>query len=111
MAVYLLHIDPPLRHSRHYIGYARRDQLEERIKRHCAGTGGVLPREAVKRGSTITVARVWLNAPQAFERYVKKHGGASRWCPLCGLKNRKRPSLAGWRRSLECAETSAPAIR
>lgn len=93
MAVYLLHIDPPLRHSGHYVGYAADDKLAERIRRHQNGTGGALPREAVRHGSTITLAHVWPNATQKFERYVKRHGGAGRWCPMCGANVRKMPSI------------------
>ncbi len=91
MAVYLLHIDPPLRHSRHYVGTSRPDQLYGRILRHKAGTGGVLPREAVRRGSIISVALVWPLGDRAHERYVKRHGGASRYCPLCGVNTRAVP--------------------
>ena len=94
MTVYLLHLEPPLRHSRHYVGYARDErQLEERLKRHRAGTGGALLRPAVARGSTISLAHVWPDAPQEFERYVKSHGGAGRWCPLCGTGIKGIPSI------------------
>lgn len=91
MAVYLLHIDPPLRHSRHYIGFAYDGNLEERLKRHKLGTGGTLPKHAIAAGSTITVAHVWPGASREFERYVKRHGGATRWCPLCKVLTRKMP--------------------
>ena len=96
MAVYLLHIDPPLRHSKHYIGYAADKNLEERIARHQNGTGGVLPREAVKRGSTITLAHVWKKQSSAFERYLKRYGGASRYCPLCAINTRPIPKISSF---------------
>ena len=94
MTVYLLHIDPPLRHSKHYIGYARDEkQFGERVKRHKAGTGGALPREAIKAGSMIEVAHVWDGAPREFKRYVKRYGGATRYCPLCAKNTRPIPRV------------------
>lgn len=95
MAVYLLHIDPPLRHSKHYVGYTSKvENVEERVRRHQNGTGGALPREAVKQGSTITLVHVWPTANRKFERYVKRHGGATRWCPRCGVMSRRMPEPA-----------------
>jgi predicted GIY-YIG superfamily endonuclease len=52
--VYLLHLDTPLRHARHYVGLA--DDLPARLERHASGQGtnaGRLPR-----------ARDWLAACQ-----------------------------------------------
>lgn len=92
MTVYLLHIDPPLRHSKHYVGYCRSTkELFERLGRHRNGTGGVLPREAVKKGSKLSLSIVWPEASKEFEKYVKQHGGATRYCPMCGLHTRAMP--------------------
>lgn len=92
MAVYLLHLDPPLRHCRHYIGYARTGtNLDERLIRHQKGTGGVLPREAGKQGSIISLVYVWLTAGKEFERRLKRNGGAVRWCPVCAVNKRRLP--------------------
>lgn len=93
MTVYLIHIDPPLKHSAHYVGFTRHNDVAERMERHNAGTGGVLPREAVKNGSKLVLAYTWQGAPREFERYVKQHGGATRWCPVCGLNTRKIPNM------------------
>lgn len=91
MAVYLLHLDPPVGHSRHYIGYSDDRLIHKRLADHRAGRGGALPREALRRGSALVLVYVWWGADRAFERRLKRQGGAVRWCPACGVGARPVP--------------------
>jgi hypothetical protein len=84
--VYVIHIDPPYSHARHYIGYADRS-VRQRIDRHIAGQGATLTRTAVRAGHTLHLVRVWLGADRHFERRKKNNRGAKH-CPVCCGRSR-----------------------
>ena len=118
MAVYLLHLEPPLRHSQHYIGYARDErQLKERVRRHQNGTGGVLPKYAILNGSRVELAHVWPETPKEFEKYLKTYGGATRYCPICKVNSRPIPLVKNMKlqespvRDIDPSGTTCPAER
>jgi hypothetical protein len=93
--VYLLHLDVPYgpgasRADRrgsagHYTGWTT--DLAARLALHEAGQGARLL--AVVRGAGIgwTLARTW-PGNRARERQIKRQGGASRRCPMCGVRPR-----------------------
>lgn len=83
--VYLLHFDRPYKHARHYIGWAK--DLEERLAQHLSGHGARLLEVAKAAGITWTLARTWTGTRNR-ERQIKRQGGASRCCPLCGVHAR-----------------------
>jgi predicted GIY-YIG superfamily endonuclease len=87
--VYLLHFDRPYKHARHYTGWAT--DLPARLATHESGRGARLL--AVARGAGISwrLARTWPGG-RARERQLKRQGGASRHCPMCGV--RPRPAAA-----------------
>ena len=87
--VYLLHFDRPYQHARHYIGWAR--DVEARLAAHAAGRGARLLEVAAAAGISWTLARTW-QGTRTRERQIKNCGGASRCCPLCGV--RPRPDRA-----------------
>jgi hypothetical protein len=62
---YLLHIEPPLAHARHYLGWVEgnlpRPSIPQDIEEHLRGVGSPLIRAAIAQGSKITLARVWVN--------------------------------------------------
>lgn len=80
--VYLLHLDPPYKHARHYTGWASAGNLGYRLAHHAAGTGANLLRYAAKDGGTWRVARTWPGG-RNLERRIKRRGGAARVCPVC----------------------------
>lgn len=80
--VYLLHLDPPYKHARHYTGWASSGNLGYRLAHHAAGTGANLLRYAAKDGGTWRVARTWAG-DRHLERRIKRRGGAARVCPVC----------------------------
>jgi len=82
--VYLLHFDEPYKHARHYIGWTR--DLESRLADHRAGSGARLLAVLKHEGIGFKLARTWSPASRRRERQLKTQGGASRCCPLCGVR-------------------------
>lgn len=80
--VYLLHLDPPYKHARHYIGWASPGNLAHRLGHHAAGSGANLLRVVAEAGGTWTVVRTWAGG-RDLERRIKRRGGAARVCPTC----------------------------
>ena len=68
---------------RHYLGFTGKADFGIRIAQHLAGTGARLIEVITAAGIGITVARVWLEAPQAWERKLKRRGHANLLCPRC----------------------------
>jgi predicted GIY-YIG superfamily endonuclease len=88
MAVYLLHFSRPYKHARHYTGTAK--NVQARLRQHAAGRGARLLAVARAAGITWELARVWPGGRER-ERQLKRQGGASRHCPLCGVTPRGGP--------------------
>jgi len=78
--VYMLHFDRPVRHARHYRGWAL--DLEARMGHHAAGTGAKLTALAVRLGIGWTVV-LQVPGDKNRERQLHNRGGASRICPIC----------------------------
>ncbi|MEV6281032.1 hypothetical protein [Nocardia sp. NPDC051832] len=87
--VYLLHFDSPFAHARHYTGWTR--DLDARLDEHRAGRGARLMSVIGQHGITWQLARTW-EGTRGRERQLKRAGGASRRCPLCGITPRKARS-------------------
>lgn len=87
--VYLLHLAQPYRHARHYTGYAGNGAagLARRLAQHGSSHGAKLLAAARAAGITWELARTW-PGDRARERQLKRQGGASRRCPLCGITPR-----------------------
>jgi hypothetical protein len=89
--VYLLHFDRPYKHARHYIGWAASPRsLKARLAQHGTSEGARLLAVARAAGITWQLARLWPGS-RARERQIKRQGGASRCCPLCGVTPRRLP--------------------
>jgi predicted GIY-YIG superfamily endonuclease len=83
--VYLLHFDRPYRHARHYTGWTT--DLDARLAAHIVGAGARLIQVIEQAGIGWTLARTWPGTRKT-ERALKRQGGASRRCPLCGITPR-----------------------
>jgi predicted GIY-YIG superfamily endonuclease len=83
--VYLLHFDRPYAHAAHYTGWTT--NLAARLAEHANGTGARLLAVVAASGIGWTLARTWTGT-KAVERALKRQGGASRRCPLCGINPR-----------------------
>jgi hypothetical protein len=103
--VYLIHFDRPIGNparpnragvAQHYTGWATPGRLLERIAEDMAG-GARAPKimqYAAAAGVGFELARLW-EGGRAEERRVKGRGGASRLCPLCGVRVRPVPVTRG----------------
>jgi predicted GIY-YIG superfamily endonuclease len=83
--IYLLHLDTPYQHARHYTGWTT--DLESRLAEHAAGRGARLLAVTTEAGIGWQLARTWPGSRNR-ERQLKRQGGAARRCPLCGIHPR-----------------------
>jgi hypothetical protein len=97
MSVYLLHIEPGLKHARDYIGWTPDATVDRRVSEHLnqvSGKCSPLVRAAFRAGCTVTLARRWEGDEfdRAFERKLKERGGPRRAkrCPLCSAKRNQK---------------------
>lgn len=81
--VYLLHINPPYKHARHYLGYA--DDLQRRIAEQQTGRRAAarLPQVVIAAGCTLVLARIWPGQDRHFERKLKQRKNTPCLCPIC----------------------------
>lgn len=82
--IYLLHFDEPYVHARHYLGWTAGDDVAARLAEHAAGRGARLLAVVASAGIGWRLARTWPGT-RARERQLKRKGGMSRRCPLCGV--------------------------
>ena len=98
MTVYVLHLDPPLKHARHYIGYTPDATAARRVGEHLSGSAKANPliRAALAAGSIVTVAHVFEGdaAGRDFERHLKDRRDTRAWCGCCGVGARRLPDPA-----------------
>jgi len=90
---YLLHLDPPLAHARHYAGIALDGNVPRRVREHITGRGSPLIAAAVAAGCQV---RVVLDMPgdRGLERrWHNAHG--TRVCPECKPRRPRRRRPAG----------------
>ena len=78
--VYLLHIEPPWRHCKHYLGWS--PDIANRYVVHCSGRGARLTGQAIEAGSKLILARTWPGATPDDERRMKGRG-LTPLCPIC----------------------------
>lgn len=90
MSVYILHFDTPLKHAKHYVGYA--SQVVLRIEHHRNGTGARLTQVIREQGIGFQVAKVFTGTKydRVFERKLKRTKNISRYCPICSGDHARR---------------------
>ena len=81
--LYLLHLEPPYLHAKHYLGYSSSIRL--RVLEHAAGGAKASPliRAQLAAGGRFWLVRVWPRGDQTLERRLKRSGHVARFCPLC----------------------------
>jgi predicted GIY-YIG superfamily endonuclease len=100
---YLIHLEYPLAHARHYKGFST--DLPGRIRAHRDGTSGVRFMEVVReRGIPWHVSRVWKGVTREQENRIKERGGA-RPCPDCKAEARQSSSKDQEGRTMTTTET------
>ena len=83
--IYLLHIEPPYKHARHYLGFTE-NGVEVRLAEHRAGRGARLTQVAVDAGCQLMLVRTW-EGDRTQERKFKNQNHAPRFCPVCNAKS------------------------
>lgn len=83
MTVYLIHIDPPLKHAAHYLGYCSSTRLTERLREHAHGQGAKLLKAAVANGSGLYLARTFPDGDPMLEARIKRASHLKLLCPFC----------------------------
>ncbi len=78
----------PYKHATHYLGWSSVGKLESRLAAHRAGRGARLMEVIKEAGIEWTLARTW-QGDRNRERQLKRQGGKSRLCPMCGITPRK----------------------
>lgn len=89
--IYFLHIDPPLSHAKHYVGWTSDTDVTRRVKKHLNQTGShpsKLVGAALRAGRTVTLAGT-IEGDRHLEKKIKNSGHTARYCPAC-RENRKR---------------------
>jgi predicted GIY-YIG superfamily endonuclease len=84
--VYLIHLEKPLAHARHYIGFtpgSGKRALNKRITKHKNGTGSKFLNAVNQAGISYKVVRTWDEGDRAFERQLKNRKKSSCLCPEC----------------------------
>jgi len=89
MTVYILHLESPFHHARHYTGFSKNGRtLKVRVGHHENGTARCKFTDALHRnGIHFTLARIFKQADRNFERKLKKTHNVSRYCPVCNPEN------------------------
>lgn len=79
--VYVLHLTPPYRHARHYVGWTAGD-VAERIAAHLEGRGSPLIRAAIAAGADVQLAAT-IAGSRGLERRLKRWHKTAQFCPTC----------------------------
>ena len=106
--VYILHLDPPYRHARHYTGHAEPGHLAERLAEHGTARGARLLQVQREAGGSWHLART-LPGGRDLERAIKDAQAVPRYCPDCTPTPRQSPPDVTPRRQRLAARAAAPA--
>lgn len=72
--VYILHIEPPYKHARHYVGWVKardEDAVSRRLRTHMQGRGARLLKVAIAAGCHIYIGQRFPGKTRAYERCLK----------------------------------------
>ena len=103
--VYLLHLDPPLKHARHYTGWT--SDLDARLEAHRSGRGARLMEVVKEAGGTFRLVRTWAGS-RSLERAIKDRHEAPKLCPECSPQ--PKPLAAGRSAAVSPRPEAAPAV-
>lgn len=89
--IYILHLDSPLHHALHYVGFSTDERtLAARIKHHRRGTANCRFTEVLReRGIGFTVARV-MEGDRTMERKLKRTKSIRDYCTICAEKEGRK---------------------
>jgi predicted GIY-YIG superfamily endonuclease len=82
--VYLIHLNTPYKHARHYLGST--NNLERRLQEHREGQGARLLQVVGQAGIPWSVVRTWADGGYELEKRLKSRHNAPKLCPICREK-------------------------
>ena len=92
--VYLLHFEEKYGHCQHYLGWASKGGLKNRIQQHRDGIGSKLTIAFYDAGIPFRVARVWRHATKLQEKRIRDKANNPKLCPICAKEGREVTPLA-----------------
>ena len=94
--VYLIHLEAPVRHATHYIGWTP-GEVTARLVTHRAGRGSRMLAAVAAAGIGFDVVRTWPGG-RLEERRIKRMRMAPRLCPTCRANpgREKRAPSGSW---------------
>lgn len=98
--VYLIHLDTPLAHAQHYIGFAF--DIHQRVQAHSKGQGARMLQVCVERGITFRLARTWQGMGRTWERRLKNRRNARILCPVCNPTAENYPTQRRPKDAIPC---------
>lgn len=78
--IYLIHLDTPYKHARHYLGIST--HLKARLAHHRNGTGARFMQVVTEAGIPWRVVRKW-QGTRELERHLKNRHNSGQLCPIC----------------------------
>ena len=78
--VYLIHLNTPYKHAKHYLGFS--EKLPGRVQQHRRGNGARFMEVIAKQGISWHVSRVW-DGDRELEAALKTGNNSGRLCPTC----------------------------
>ena len=82
--VYILHLERPFGHARHYIGYTKSwMHFLNRMEEHYMGRRSIFMSHVRDAGIGFSISRVYYDATRDFERYLKNMNSTGLYCG-CG---------------------------
>ena len=85
--LYILAIDPPLKHAKFYLGYCQDGRLKARLAEHESGYGAALTRAAINSGRELRLVATLPKATRRDERILKNRKNTPRLVNQITKKN------------------------
>jgi predicted GIY-YIG superfamily endonuclease len=98
--LYLLHFARPYKHARHYLGFTRFANVQQRVRQHQSGKGANLTRHV--HSALIEMYLAWQGqGTRSDERRLKTQSHVSRWCPICIAAHAAARNQVGRRKAVQ----------
>src|SRR3989440_11558285 len=78
--VYLIHLNTPYKHAKHYLGFS--EDVQGRVQKHRRGNGARFMEVITKEGISWHVSRIW-DGGRELEAALKTGNNSGRLCPTC----------------------------
>lgn len=85
IVVYVLHVEPPCGHGRHYIGSVAAHRVRRRLQAHANGYGANFTRAAVRAGARLYLVRLFEAESRWLETMLLRQGDPAGECCLCEI--------------------------